>query len=151
MNYFTLIPDKACPLVRIYNHTEVKIFQAVMRGEADQIPDGTVFQLKEVPDSGMPDILFKPIFCVSQLFYKCIRIYHPYITAVQISFVDCRNHFTYYILELPSADKKEAFSLYEQHIYKTTDNGVETVEVSLDLSESLLRRGVWGFGLKEGK
>lgn len=39
MNYFTLIPDKACPLVRIYNHTEVKIFQAVMRGEADQIPD----------------------------------------------------------------------------------------------------------------
>ena len=62
MDYFTLIPDKVCPLVRICNHTDSKILQAVMRGEAHQIPDGTVFRLKEVPDSGMPDIIFQPVF-----------------------------------------------------------------------------------------
>ncbi len=122
-----------------------------MRGEANQIPDGTVFKLKEVPDSGMPDILFQPVFCVSELFYKCIQIYHPYIIATQIRLSDEWNDFTYYILELPFVDEKKGNSLYEQHICKTTDQGVETMEVSLDLSESLLRRGVWGFALKEGK
>ena len=62
MDYFTLIPDKTCPFVRICNHTDPKILQAVMRGEAHQVPDGMVFRLKEVPDSGMPDIIFQPVF-----------------------------------------------------------------------------------------
>lgn len=149
MDYFTLIPDKACPLVRICNHTDPKILQAVMRGETHQMPDGTIFQLKEVPGSGMPDIIFQPIFLVSQLFFQCIQLYHLYTTVTKIRLADRRNGFTYYIPELPSADEKEDYSLYEQHIYKTTDCGMETVEVSLDLSESLLRRGAWGFVLKE--
>ena len=134
MDYFTLIPDKVCPLVRICNHTDPKILQVV--------------RLKEMPCSGMLDIIFQPIFLVSQLFYQCIQIYHPYAAAAKIRLAGLRNGFTYYIPELPSADEKEAFSLYKRHIYKTTDCGVETVEVSLDLSESLLRRGAWGFGLK---
>ena len=113
MDYFTLIPDKTCPFVRICNHTDPKILQAVMRGEAHQVPDGTVFRLKEVPDSGMPDIIFQPVFLVSQLFYQCIQIYHPYTIVAQIRLAGLRNGFIYYIPELPSADEKESFSLYE--------------------------------------
>lgn len=151
MEYFILVPDQMCPIVRICNHTDPRILQAVMRGEAGRIPDGTVFQLKEVPGSGMPDVLFRPVLLVSELFFKCIQIYHPYVTAARIRLVHRRDGYTYYIPELPSWDGAGASPLYEQHIYGTTDDGVGTVRISLDLSESLLRRGAWGFGLKEGE
>jgi len=146
MEWFLLQPDPQLPLVRIYPQ-DMNLISVIFSKEKEKIPERSAFRVKEVPVYGIPDILFSPILMVSELFYKSVQIYHPYVKAKPVILRHDALLLVYYILLLPDIDiKKDDFDLLH-HAYDVTAQ--DRMIVSLDLAESLLRRGAFGFHMEE--
>lgn len=146
MEWFLLQPDSQLPLVSIYPQ-DISLIQTIFRKEKEKLPERSVFQVKEIPVYGMPDILFSPLMMVSELFLKCVQIYHPYVKAKPVVLRHDSLLLVYYILLLPVIDiKEDGFDLLH-HAYDVT--ALNRMIISLDLAESLLRRRAFGFHMEE--
>lgn len=148
MEYFSLQPDSQLHLMQIYS-TRADVIRFLLKKEKSKIPAQTMFQVKEIPKYGMPDIVFSPALLVSQLFLKCMRVYQPYVKAVPVFLCHAEGLSIYYILTLPEigAEQGEVDELH--HLYECV--GQKGLVISLDLAESLLRRRAFGFQLEEIK
>lgn len=146
MEWYLLQPDSQLPLVSIYPQ-DSSLIEIIFRKEKEKIPEQSVFQVKEVPVYGVPDILFSPLLMVSKLFFKSVQIYHPYVKAKPVILRHGSLFLIYYILPLPDIDIKEGDFDLLHHAYDVT--GQNRMIISLDLAESLLRRGAFGFYMEE--
>lgn len=151
MNYLIVIPDETLPVPRIANSSDPAVLRAVLQNNQDKLPVKTILRLRELPVYGLPDVIFTPVFMVSQLFYICVRIYHPYLKVIPIRLLYPAGIAQYYILLLEEEGEKESSPDYTQHIYRILVDNKIRLKISLDLAESLLRRGAFGFSLMDGK
>ena len=151
MKYLTVMPDKTLPIPRIANSSDFNVLRAVLQNQQDKLPAKTVFRLRELPVYGLPDVIFAPVLMVSKLFYSCVCMYHPYQKAIPIRLIYPDGIAPYFILLLEEEGKEEGISDCMQHIFQVQQDKKIKMKISLDLLESLLRRGAFGFVLVDGQ
>lgn len=145
--YLTVMPDEALPIPRIANSSDFNVLRAVLQNKQDKLPAKTVFRLRELPAYGLPDVIFAPFLMVSKLFYSCVCMYHPYQKAIPVRLINTDGIVPYFILLLTEKGREEGISDCMQHIFRVQQDKEIRMKISLDLSESLLRRGAFGYVL----
>lgn len=126
-----------------------KNIQAILQKKYQNISDFSMYHIKIPEFICMTDILFQPVFMVSETVFECIRLYEPYIKSKRIILYNEQYCGIFYILllELKSLENKK--TLFNKHIFRIQDGFKDKVVVSLELLESLLKRYAIGFQIEE--
>jgi len=126
-----------------------------------------MFHVSATENTFYPDIMMDPIFMVSETVRDVIVIYGRQVSFKEVFLLDPERDegHIYYIPFLPKVDCLECRKdgtgkrakeyiideekLWNRHIVEADMHDRQCIIVSLDLAESVLRKGVTGIGLRE--
>ena len=95
-----------------------------------------------------PDMITEPVLMVSELVYKVIKMYGEMVYTRDVILTDhksCENK-RYYLVVFENTENKQ-WPIQECNIFFRNLNGIRTLFASIDLVESILRRGAVGLHL----
>lgn len=147
MNYFQLMSTEGAQIS--FDAGFDKNIQAILQRKYENITDLSMYHIKIPQFICMADVLFQPAFMVSEIVYECIRLYEPYIKSKRIVLYNEQYCGIFYILILETRLLENKSSLFNKHIMIVRDQYKDKVVVSLELLESLLKRHIIGFQVKE--
>lgn len=133
------------------------------------LKDRMIFEVDVTEFTLFPDILVKPVLMVSADMRDIIIKYERHVFFKEVLFLDSERTkgYTYYIPFLPLVDcftdatcysknksrvesgVVDSEKLWNRHIVEAEGINGQCIVVSLDLAESILRRGLIGIGLRE--
>lgn len=133
------------------------------------LKDKMIFEVDITESTLFPDILVKPVLMVSAAMRDIIFKYEKKVFFKEVLFmnVEGTQKYTYYIPFLPrvncfkdvtcfhkNMNKKETCivdisKMWNRHIVEAEGNDEQCIVISLDLAESILRKGLIGIGLRE--
>ena len=148
-----------------YGKLDMHFLKQVRAGLKDKM----IFEVEVTEFTLFPDILEKPVFMVSANMRDVINKYEKQVFFREVFFMDSEGNkgYTYYIPFLPRVDcfiNTSSFSknkrkmetgvidiekLWNRHIVEVEEINGRYIVVSLDLAESILRKGLIGIGLRE--
>lgn len=123
---------------------------AIAKKNYGEVADMSMYRMQASQYSYFPDMIFMPVFMVSEMAYQCIRMYEPYIRFKRLLLYDEERVEIFYIPLLEKVNslnnKKE---LFNRHLFFIEGKHSESIILSLDLLESLLKRKFIGFTVIE--
>jgi len=114
--------------------------------KVDNILDRSVFHIKSNSETVFTDIISIPFLLFSHEAFKIINRYERMLRSKKIALIDVENNFTriYHLpINIDTARDKAIFYL--------DDIENKKLVINLELAESILRRNLIGFDLKEMK
>lgn len=167
MKYFILEQDKKYNRVPQIKNWYGKLDMHSLKQVGAGLKDKMVFEVDITEFTLFPDILEIPTFMVSADMRDIIFKYEKQVFFREVLFIDSEGSkgYTYYIPFLPRVDcftdasclsknKRKVESgvinidkLWNRHIVEAEGINGQCIIVSLDLAESILRKGLIGIGL----
>ena len=157
-------------LPRIRDWTKRLDYQAVRKKELEKLPERVVLFLEENPEVLLSDIIEKPFFLVSKMFWEVSKMYEVRIYGKEVVLLDGINGYAeiYYLPVFPSHTCLSSLSVFnndssvlhkivldkEKLQYAPPIFSIEGIEKTylvgrMDFVESILRRGAKGIHLTE--
>lgn len=148
MDYFQ-ISESADPAISVSAGFD-KNMQAILQERFKDIEDMCMYRI-QIPNSVcLPDVLFRPVFMLSEPCWECVRCFEPYMEAGRCFLYNTDFSGVFYI---PFLDTFESISnkrvLFNRHMFRLQGRNKKQIVISLELSESLLRRNFMGYSMKE--
>lgn len=168
MKYYSMSQDK-----RIHNVFELIEFPGkeavdLDSSYADRLKDNTALFTKETENSLYPQMLDAPLTMVEKEIYEVIRMYDQDVIFKGVSIINRekqtnRNYYLALIDRLDCLHESSEFhkdnsviklvldkkKVNNAHIFKIKGISKNTVVVSMDIVESILRRGCFGISFEE--
>ena len=163
MKYYLLNwEEKGNPVPRIRNWMERLDYQAVQRRELAKLPERTILFLEENSDTLFSDVIEKPFFLVSKMFWDVSKMYlldgmngfaEIYYMPVYPRY-RCLSEETvfnndYSVIQELILDKEKI--KYVPPVFEVAEVEKDYLICRLDFIESILRRGAKGIKLAELK
>lgn len=137
----------------ILNWSEKLDYHTIHSGEIMKLPERTLFFVKSHPEKVFADILDTPVFQVSEMVWKMMKLYDGSVKGRQLILLDDLYGASeiYYIPVIPvcrypaSKQERDALPAY----FRLEEDKKSTMIGRLDFVESILKRGAKGIFLEE--
>ena len=173
MRYFVLKKDEQITdIPHPYGFFQKIDVRKVSAESGEQVPYRTLIRIQSSKFTIFPDVLCAPVLLVTQDAQGIIKLYNEHINYRQIVYVDQENELVK-LYFMPLLDTIDCLSLHSEYvnssnttfskvvlksdligdgsIFLVKNPNQRVIVVRLDLVESLLELGCWGFMLTEAE